>query len=531
MSRWMLLAMVPALWGCDRACASRPAPPNVLLIVADDLGFSDIAPFGGEIETPALSGLAASGRAMFSFYASPMCSPTRAMLLTGADNHVTGLGVMQRPSPAQAGQPGYETWLNDRVPTIAASLQGAGYQTWAVGKWHLGAEPGRLPGDRGFQRSFVLAEGFSSHFSDAPDVPPTLEGVHFFRDGAPVGALPPDFYASTAFTDELIGYLGERDRDAPFFGLLSFTAPHDPLHAPDAWIERYADRYSDGYEVLRAERLAALQGLGLISDPSQASPLRRRLRPWAALSEHAQRYRSRKMAVYAAMIGHMDHQIGRVLDALEAQGLRDDTLVMFLSDNGAASRDDGPYAGGKDPAKRAQFAAQYDNSVENVGRPGSFASTGVGWAYASTVPFRGFKASLTEGGIRVPFIAAGPGVAAQGADLETVGHVMDIAPTVYAAAGIDAAPEVLGRPMNAYLAGQADTIPREYLAWELHGHRAVRRGDWKIVWEPHGQGWMLFNLRDDPGETIDLAARSPAQLAALEADWADYVAQNGVIVP
>ena len=518
--------------------------PNFLLIVADDLGYSDFTPFGGEIPTPALQALAEEGLRMGSFYTAPTCSPARAMLFSGVDNHKAGIGTMREVLdryPDLQNQPGYEGYLLDSVYSLPDILRRNGYRTYMSGKWHLGEKRGHWPVDKGFDRSFALLQAGASHYDSRLPLFPPSEGldylVSYVEDGAEV-PLPDDFYSSRDYADKLIGYLDTHPDDAPFFAYLAFTAPHDPLHSPPEWSAKFKGWYDEGYDALRERRIDAVTAQGLL--PPDVAPAARlpHVQPWDELPHAAQTDAAHKMEIYAGMVANMDHQIGRVVNALKERGLYDNTVIIFFSDNGANGNQYERY-----PRTMPDWLPEnFDNNRENWGKKGSRISVGAGWAHASMAPFRLLKFFTAEGGIRSPFIAAGPGITRRGeTDAGTVAHIMDIAPTLYAMAGITLPEEidginpapVQGQSMAAYFGGAAGPVHDDYIGWELFGSRAIRKGDWKLLWvnrfDGTPGGWELFNIATDPAETRDLADSNPAKLDELKADWADYVARNGVI--
>ncbi|MBX9982900.1 MAG: arylsulfatase [Mycobacterium gordonae] len=519
--------------------------PNFLVIVADDLGFSDLGAFGGEINTPNLDRLAYQGVRFTDFHSAPACSPTRAMLLTGIDHHIAGIGTMLEVAvPGFQGAPGYEGYLNDRVVALPELLRDAGYLTLMSGKWHLGATIETSPWARGFERSFALLPAGASHYGGGGggflSVPTQYtEDDHFVTVGE-------DFYSSDYYTDTLLRYLGERspDDERPFFAYLPFQAPHWPLQAPDESIATYRGRYDAGPDVLREERLAALKRLGLCPPDVEAHPVVADGAPeWDDMSDDERARSARSMEVYAGMVDRMDWNIGRVVDYLSETGELDNTVVIFLSDNGAegAIVEAMPLRG---PQIAAQIEKYCDNSLDNLGRPSSYIWYGPRWAQAATAPSRLHKAFTTEGGIRVVGFATWPGFERQGEIGTAFTTAMDIAPTVLELAGVEhpgasyrgrqVAP-MQGRSMVGYLSGGAHSVhdAQTGTGWELFGRRAIRQGDWKALHlpAPYGPGvWQLYDLAADPGEIHDLAAEHPDKLAELVALWERYVADNGVIV-
>lgn len=549
-ARWCVSALLATalLAACSSAhppTAKATAKPNILLILADDLGYADLGAYGGEIATPHIDRLARGGATLTNFYASPFCSPTRAMLMSGTDNHLAGFGDMaELMLPEQRGKPGYEGFLSTRVAAMPEVLKANGYRTVMAGKWHLGTAEEQSPAARGFDRSYAMTMGGASHFGDQfgivatdPDKPPKAQ---YRENGKLVDTPRQRFYSSEVFADRLVQYLDEtRGAGAqPFFAYLAFTAPHWPLHAKDEDIAKYEGRYERGYEALRTERFERQKKLGLIPADSKLYTGNPKWPQWGQLTPAQQKSEARRMAVYAAMVDNMDQQIGRVLAHLKKTGELDNTVVVFLSDNGA----DGNSV--YDVARTREWIHKdMDNSTANIGRPGSFIEYGPGWAQVGMTPFNMYKSFLYEGGISVPAIVWAPGQGVVAQRRAQVGHVMDIAPTLYELAGAShpaaqgkaaGVLPVKGRSLLAFLQGKAPSVysPDDAIGWELGGRKALRKGDWKIVYAnaPWGKDtWELYNLAEDRTEQNDLAARNPAKLAELLVDWRRYVADNGVL--
>lgn len=523
---------------------------NILLIVADDLGFSDIGAFGGEIETPNLDRLADEGARLTSFHTAPVCAPTRAMLLTGTDNHIAGVGYMGRVPAELRDLPGYEGYLNASVVTLPEILKEAGYATLMSGKWHLGDNDIARPASRGFEKSFALLPGAANHYdfelSEDVENKPFLmrrNSEIYIENDEYVSKLPENFYSSDTFTDKLIGYLGdlrEEGDERPFFAYLPFTAPYWPLQAPEESVEKYRGRYDAGPEALREERLAALKKLDLVAADVEAHPIVGK-KAWEDFSEEEKKISIRAMETYAGMVDRMDWNIGRVLDWLETSGELDRTVVIFLSDNGAegALLEANPVFGDN---LTQVIAEHFDNSLDNIGRGNSFVWYGPIWAQAATAPSRLFKAYTTQGGIRTVAFVRHPGADERNGVAHEFVTAMDITPTVLDIAGVTHpgtnwqgrdVVEPLGKSWLPWLEGEADTVhgPDAVTGWEMWGRRAIRRGDWKAVFTQQPSGafaWQLYDLSSDPGEVHDLALNEPARLEALLADWADYAARAGV---
>jgi arylsulfatase A-like enzyme len=524
---------------------SRDAPakrPNFLIIVADDLGFSDVGAFGGEIETPRIDRLAYAGLRFTDFHSAPACSPTRSMLLTGTDHHLAGIGTMLEVAPEFHGAPGYEGYLNERVVTVTELLRDAGYLTLMSGKWHLGMTRETSPCARGFERSFALLPGAANHYGAEPLIKLPMPLPLYFEDGAPAANLPADFYSSDYYVDKLVDYLCRRSDDRPFFAYLPFTAPHWPLQAPFDLIAKYRGRYNDGPEVLRQQRLRRMQQLGLCQTDVKPHPVIADTLPWEDLTADQQKLSARAMEVYAAMVDRMDWNVGRVIDYLRSSGDLDNTVILFMSDNGAegAIVEAFPIIG---PHVRNFVQNHCDNSLDNIGRGNSFVWYGPRWAQAATAPSRLYKAFTSEGGIRVVASITWPGFARQREISSVFATVMDLAPTLLDLAGV-APPvkhyngreveKIRGCSMTPYLFGQADEVHLQDHAtgWELFGRRGIRQGSWKALFIPLPEGpevWQLYNLANDLGETTDLAASHPAKLTELLKLWEKYVEEAGVL--
>ncbi|MCJ2183551.1 arylsulfatase [Novosphingobium sp. 1949] len=530
----------PALAAAGPSTPSRQPRPNFLVIVADDLGWSDLGAFGGEIATPHLDALALAGVRLTGFHTAPTCSPTRAMLLSGTDNHRAGLGNMaELTAPNQKGHPGYEGYLSPSVASLAERLAAGGYRTLMAGKWHLGLAPDQDPHARGFQHSFALLQGASNHFgldqATSPD-----KGSVYTRDGTVLDHLEPGFYSSDAFAADLVAELDASRADAPqkpFFAYLTFTAPHWPMQAPAEEIARQKGRYDAGFDALRQARLARQQALGLLAPGTAAHSVRAPLGGWDALTAADQREAARSMEIYAAMVARMDQDVGQVIDALRRSGELENTVIVFLADNGAEALDS-KTTGARMLAKYTQSA---DNRFDNLGSGTSYVTYGPGWAQAATAPSWLVKGYASEGGTRTAAFVSGPGLAHPGSIARAYVGVADIAPTLLDYAGIAAQGTrfagrrvlpITGTSARAWLEGRAPAVhsPQEAIGTELFASRSIRQGDWKITDNGDGR-WRLFDIASDPGETRDLSLEQPERRAALEAQWAAYARENGVILP
>ena len=513
--------------------------PNVLLIVADDMGYSDISPFGGEVSMPTLDGLAEEGLRLTNFHVLPSCSPTRSVLLSGVDNHVAGMGTMgEFKTPEMEDYPGYAGYLNFEVAALPELLKADGYHTYMAGKWHLGDEPEHRPHARGFEKTFALMPGGGSHYSDRrPLSPPQI--MNYSRDGEFVESLPDDFYSTKYYTDTLLKYIEDDHADgSPFFAYLSYTASHDPLHAPQEYIEKYRGVYDAGWDELREQRLQALKDLGIVPDSTEAFPRLEGVSAWSEMSAEEQANSARDMEVYAAMLDYMDEQILRVFDYLKEIGEYDNTMIVFFSDNGANGAIRMAY-----PGQTEEYLGGFDNSLENRGLPGSYVEMGPGWAQASMSPGRMFKGFTSEGGIRSPMIVKLPGsMSNAGSMSNSFIHVRDIMPTILGISDVSHTEQFEGRTVRAmqgqslleFFSGEAQT-PYEGAAqvgYELFGLKAFFDGDWKILKmpPPFASGeWELYNLAEDPAETNNLSSKHPDRVAAMAKSWEAYKEDNGVL--
>jgi len=526
--------------------------PNILLIVADDLGFSDLGAFGGEINTPHLNELALNGLRLTNFHTASTCSPTRAMLLSGTDHHLAGLGTMAEAlTPELEGKEGYEGVLNNKVAALPELLKDAGYYTIMSGKWHLGLKPEYFPIKKGFERSFALLPGAANHYlfeADIPEdqIPRLLKSTKglYAEDDEFSEELPQGFYSSDYFTTRLLDFLqdDEARQGRPFFAYLPFSAPHWPLQAPQEDIDRYKGRYADGPVKLREQRLEKLKQLQLVDAETTIHPVLARTPFWENLTQEQRDKSSRIMEVYAAMVDRMDQNIGRVVEYLKDRGELDNTIVIFLSDNGAegAQLEALPVFGGQLNEIIEQY---YDNSIDNIGRANSYVWYGEHWAQAATAPARLYKAHTSEGGIRTVSFIHYAGFKRQNQISHEFLTVMDLLPTLLDYLNIQHPGQVYkgrqlvplrGRSILPYLQVQQDHIHSEdhVTGWELFGQKALRKGEWKALFIPAPNGpnrWQLYNLKDDKGETQDLAKQYPEKLDELLKEWATYVKENGVI--
>ena len=522
--------------------ANEPPRPNIILIMSDDNGFSDLGCYGGEINTPNLDRLAAGGVRFRQFYNSTRCCPTRASLNTGLYPHQAGIGGMDNRTERR----GYEGHLTDRCVTTAEVLKSAGYRTYAVGKWHMNHNPS--PIERGFDEFFGLLRGHSSgNFNPAAHT--RLPAGRTLRE------YPPgQYYATDVFTDYALDFLAEsRKPDAhgerpPFFLYIAHTAPHFPLQAYPEDIAKYADTYHKGWDVLREERFARLKELGLIDGnytlpPREFVPRNRyneqtgwadKDNPaWDTLDADRRADLARRMAIFAAMTDRMDQNIGRIIDDLEKHGDLDNTLILFLSDNGACAEWD-PW--GFDISSGPQNVVHKGDALDTMGGPGTYHSYGSGWANASNTPFRLYKHYIHEGGVRTPMIAHWThGIRRRGAIEESVGHLIDFMPTFVELSGATYPAERNGTaiiPMEGrslVKAFEGTQNEERTLYWEHEGNRGVREGDMKLVWMGVRGVWELYDLAADPVELNDLAEQQPEMVKRLSDAWRAWAIRAFVI--
>jgi arylsulfatase len=462
--------------------------------------------------------------------------------MSGCDNHLAGIGAMSEMiAPNQVGKSGYEGYLNFRVVSVAELLKDADYHTYLSGKWHLGHEKEHRPYARGFEETFTLLPGGGSHWNDkVPLSPPQV--MVYSQNGNVVEDLPEDFYSSKNYTDLMIEWIDKNKEDSkPFFGYLSYTAPHDPLHAPKEYIKKYKGMFDNGYDALRKIRLQNLKKLGILEEGVVGHPRMPWAKAWNELSDDEKKQEAKYMEVYAAMVDYIDYSIGRIFDYLKKIEEYDNTMIIFFSDNGANGYTAEIYPGNED----GEYLSKFDNSLENMGLPNSFIETGPGWAYASSAPSRLYKSFITEGGILSPCIVKMPGTMTQAGSISnSFVHVADIVPTLLEITGIEHPMTYRGRevlPLNghsmlSFLKGDKREVHSENyeVGWEFGGMKAYRQGDWKVVWLPIPFGtneWQLYNLKDDPGEINDLALKYPDKITEMIGLWKDYAKETGVVLP
>ncbi len=532
----ILVAAIVAFFLVDGEAAPQadpaPARPNFVVMIIDDAAFMDLGAYGGEARTPSIDALAARGALFTRYYSSPLCSPSRAMLLTGMDNHLTGVSTIPEVLPREhEGQPGYTMRLEPGVATLAERLKPLGYRTLMTGKWHLGSGEGDLPKAHGFDRSFALDASGADNWEDKSYMPYYADAP-WYEDDVPA-SLPDDFYSSEFIVDQMMTYMDEGDAEAPFFAYLAFMAVHIPVQAPPEFTANYAGVYDAGWEATRTARWERAKERGYVPADAALAPMPANFRPWESLPPEEQKLYAARMQVNAGMLEAMDHHIGRLIEHLKSTGQYDNTVFVVTSDNGPE-----PSRGDTDPRLKFWMDMNgYHLDLEGMGEKGSWAFIGPEWAMAAASPHDKFKFLGSEGGIHVPFIMSGAGLG-EGGRVDARAFVTDVAPTLLALAGgepeQDGAKPMTGRSLLPLLLGEADSVygPDDAIVIEVSGNAAVIKGDYKLTRNqlPHGDArWRLYDLSRDPGETTDLSASFPEVYDDLSTEYTAYSKRVGVL--
>ena len=507
--------------------------PNILVILFDDVGFSGFGAYGGDERTPRIDALAQRGVILSRYYTSPFCGPTRAMLMTGMDSHQVGMGTLvETVTPAMRSAPGYSMrWKADQK-TIGTMLSAAGYQTYVTGKWGIGEIGANLPNKFGFDRSYVMDATGGGNYDAKPYLPGS-HSVEWFEDGKPI-TLPQDYYSSRSLVDKMIEYVDAGDPQRPFFGYVALQAAHMPIQVPVEYVDRYNGVFDRGWDVMREERLGRAIERGLVPPTTTLKPAPEVHRAWNDLTPRERALATREMQVNAGMMEAADEHIGRLLDHLKAKGQLDNTIVMVLSDNGAESGQSRISGVANLVLDGVKLIEGFDTSYENLGQRRSVTAVGPEWASVLSSPFDLYKFYGSEGGLRVPFVIAGPGIAASGVEHAPV-HVADIVPTMLEAPGVAYDPaQFYGRSVLAMLKGASDTTyaDNESFALEVSGNAALYRGQWKITRNtpPLGDNqWRLYDISLDPGETTDLSGANPELFKEMLAEYQTYADKVGVL--
>ena len=515
--------------------------PNVVLILADDLGFTDIAPFGSEIDTPNIARLAASGLSFTNYHTAANCAPARAMLLTGVDSHRNGVpNIPESIPPEQLAYDHYQGVLSQNVVTLASLLRGSGYHTYMTGKWHLGHTPELLPSARGFERTIAMADTGADNWEQRTYLP-IYDEAHWYADGEK-HTLPDDFYSSEYFIDKTIEFISANESDdKPFFAYIPFQAVHMPVQAPREFSDKYAGVYDQGWTVMREQRRLAAEEAGVIPENTEVIVTPGTL-DWNALTEEQREHHARRMEVYAGMVDAMDMHIGRLMTYLESIGEYENTIFIFTSDNGAEGSPLISPTGNSvlDPWFER---VGYETGIENLGEKGSWVGIGPSNATIAASPLAYYKFHANEGGLRVPLVMSGPGISQRGQLSDEFVFVTDLAPTILSLAGVNdhggswqtrEVEPIVGKDFSSYLQGRAGPIhtASEPIGYEMGGSGALFKGDYKIVinkFEQSESEWHLFNIKTDPGEANDLAEAEPELLAEMLADYEQWASSNNVL--
>ncbi|WP_316808256.1 arylsulfatase [Pedobacter agri] len=499
--------------------AQQQKKPNIILILVDDLGFSDTGPYGAnEIQTPNLNELAQGGLKLKEFYNNSICAPTRASVLTGQYQHKAGVGYFN----VNLGLPAYQGFLNKESLTLAEVLKNGGYSTLMSGKWHVGDDQDQWPNQRGFDKFFGFIGGASNYYEIGNQDKPT---VPLIKNNKPV-YIEPGKYLTDEITNNALEFIADQDKEKkPFFLYLAFNAPHWPLQALPADIEKYKETYKIGWDSLRKQRHQNAIKAGVISADQKIAEHDQLVKPWDKLTYDEQQYWQLRQAVFAAMIDHVDQSIGKLRSKLKELKKDDNTLIVFISDNGAQ--------GGNGTRPYTQ------RTTETVGAPGSYEIQNSNWSQTGNSPLRNYKATPYEGGISAPFIAWYPAKIKAGTIKKGTGHIIDLAPTFYEFAGAKYPTDfngvktnpLAGQSLLPILTGTANEIQRaQPLAWERGGNKAIRDGKWKLVAIASNEGkYELYDIEKDRAENNDLAAKNPEIVAKLKAKYDEWAKRNDVV--
>ena len=523
------------------ALSQNDERPNVVLILADDLGFTDIAPFGSEIDTPNIARLAASGLSFTNYHTAANCAPARAMLLTGVDSHRNGVpNIPESIPPEQLAYDHYQGVLSKNVVTLASLLRDSGYHTYMTGKWHLGHTPELLPSARGFERTIAMADTGADNWEQRTYLP-IYDEAHWYADGEK-HTLPDDFYSSEYFVDKTIEFINANESDdKPFFAYIPFQAVHMPVQAPREFSDKYAGVYDEGWTVMRERRRLAAEEVGVIPENTNSIVTPGTL-DWNTLTDEQRAHHARRMEVYAGMVDAMDMHIGRLMVYLESIGEYENTIFIFTSDNGAeGSPLISPTANSVlDPWFER---VGYETGIENLGEKGSWVGIGPSNATIAASPLAYYKFHANEGGLRVPLVMSGPGISQRGELSDEFVFVTDLAPTILSLVEVNdhggswhtrEVEPIVGKDFSAYLEGQLGPIhpASEPIGYEMGGSGALFKGDYKIVinkFEQSESEWHLFNIKTDPGEANDLAQGEPELLAEMLDDYEEWASINNVL--
>ena len=522
---------------------SGESRPNILLIVGDDIGYADFGFMGSEISTPVLDKFASESSVFLNFHVAPTCSVTRAMLLTGVDSHLIGLGAFDYTVyPPLMNHAGYETYMTKNVVTVATVLKDAGYDTFATGKWHLGHKEGHLPYDRGFNEDFMLLAGGANHFSNLGMLP--KEPTVTWTSQGKIVPRGTDVYSDDLYNGKLLEmFKKNKDSGKPFFAYLAYQSAHFPLQNPDDTWKKYFEHYQQGWALIQKERFTSMINAGIIPNEATIPNYSKyMIETWETMDEKQIKYWAKRFALYAAMIEIQDRHIGEIFDYLKKNGLYDNTIIMYLPDNGPEA----VLVSGKgaNPSVSKWVSDNYDNSFENLGKESSNTTIGPFWARTSATPLWLFKGYTSEGGIRVPLIVKDLKNTRKGSRTYSLADVKDITATILDYAGVEhpggwykgkSILPMSGLSMKPYLEGERKNIhpDDEPIGRALFGNPAILMGDYKLLKirsaMPGGDGeFHLYNIRVDPGETTDLREKLPDLYNKMHSAWINYELTSNV---
>ena len=505
-------------------------PPNIVLILIDDSGLMDFGSFGGEAQTPNIDSLAKCGTMFTNMHASPVCAPSRAMLLTGSDNHLAGVANLPEMLPKEYQElKGYAGVLNDSVQTIATRLKELKYNTYVTGKWHLGHDENTLPTKKGFDRSFILGASGADNY-EASGYLPMKSTAQWYADGKPTD-LPEHFYSSESYVDEMIRFhIEETDPKQPFFSYIAFQAIHAPVQAPKEFVEKYQAIYSEGWDVLREKRFTKAKQMGIIPEDAEMNPMLEEMNPWASISEKDKKAYITDMAVMAGMLDAMDYHVGRYIAYLKEIGEAENTIFIITSDNGP---DGGDYEKLYGWAKRNGFHRDFDKN----GGKRYYGTIGPEFASAIAAPFSYFKYYAGEGGLRVPLIISGLKASNHQID-NSFCFITDIAPTIYDIVGLSTSENkgyhpISGKSILPHIENNSVPIydSKDGVGLEAAASSAYFLGDYKIVKNNTPLGdkqWKMYNLKIDPAETTNITSQNPMLFHTLLSKYELFAKNVGV---
>lgn len=524
---FMLLCL--ATFGIAQEDTTTQKRPNIVLILADDVALMDFGAYGGEASTPNINKLATQGTMFINYHTSPMCAPSRAMLLTGYDSHLTGVPNLPIFLPDDyKTKPGYEGILNDKVETIATQLKNIGYRTYMTGKWNLGHTDKTLPSKRGFDRTYILDASGADNFEHKAYLP-TQNKPPWYEDGQLVD-LPDDFYSSRFLVDRMMDFMkADKDQESPFFSYLAFQAIHIPIQAPKEFIDKYEGVYDNGWDKLKVQRFEKAKTIGLIPADAKMGEMLPILQRWESLTDDARKMASKSMAVNAAMLEAMDFHIGRYMAYLNEIGALENTVFIVTSDNGPEASDPSLVAGMSLWMKSVGYKRDY----ETLGEKGSFAFIGPEFASAAAGPSSYFKLYAGEGGLRVPMVISGANLP-KGKKETAFSFVTNIVPTILDIVNAPKKADMTGRSLLPVVLDTDSMVynPDEPIGMEAASQAALFRGDIKLVrnYKPYGDGvWRLYNIATDPGEMNDLSERKPALFKDMMTAYKKYATDFKVL--